>query len=63
MKGHEARYYHGNHCTGGTPTQYLSTASASVDLSSSYVSNHRTLARYLRDLLSFWCRQACRKHV
>ncbi len=56
--------HHGNHCTGGIPTQYLSTASASVELSSSYVSSHSTWARYLRDLLSFWCwRQACRKQM
>lgn len=54
---------HGSHCMGGTPTQYLSTASASDDFSSSYVRSHRTLARYLRDLLSFWWRHAWRKQV
>lgn len=55
--------HHGSHCIGGTPTQYLSTASASDDFSSSYVRSHRTLARYLRDLLSFWWRHAWRKQV
>lgn len=55
--------HHGSHCMGGTPTQYLSTASASDDFSSSYVRSHRTLARYLRDLLSFWWRHAWRKQV
>jgi len=36
---------HGSHWIGGTPTEYLSTASVRVDLSSSYVSNHRTYVR------------------
>lgn len=33
---------HGNHWIGGTPTEYLSTASVRVDWSSSYVSSQRT---------------------
>jgi hypothetical protein len=33
---------HGSHWIGGTPTEYLSTASVRVDLSSSYVSSQRT---------------------
>ena len=55
-----ARSHHGNHWMGGTPTQYLSTALASVSLSSSYVSSHSTFAKYFRDLPSFWWRHACR---
>jgi hypothetical protein len=44
---------HGNHWIGGTPTEYLSTASVRVDCSSSYVSNQRTYtAEYQLSLAS-----------